>query len=69
METVGFIGLGAMGGPVAGHIQRAGYPMVVYDVRGEHKNWDEYRDRMKKEKRVIIRINIEKVGPQQARER
>ena len=35
METVGFIGLGAMGGPVAGHIQRAGYPMVVYDVRAE----------------------------------
>jgi 3-hydroxyisobutyrate dehydrogenase len=35
METVGFIGLGAMGGPVAGHIQRAGYPMVVYDVRSE----------------------------------
>ena len=33
METVGFIGLGAMGGPVAGHIQRAGYPMVVYDLR------------------------------------
>jgi 3-hydroxyisobutyrate dehydrogenase len=35
METVGFIGLGAMGGPVAGHIQCAGYPMVVYDVRDE----------------------------------
>jgi 3-hydroxyisobutyrate dehydrogenase-like beta-hydroxyacid dehydrogenase len=35
METVGFIGLGAMGGLVAGHIQRAGYPMVVYDVRDE----------------------------------
>ena len=35
METVGFIGLGAMGGPVAGHIQRAGYPLVVYDVRDE----------------------------------
>ena len=34
-------------------------------VRGEHKNWDEYRDTMKKEKRVIIRVNIEKVGPQQ----
>ena len=33
METVGFIGLGAMGGPVAGHIQRAGYPMIVYDLR------------------------------------
>jgi len=38
-------------------------------VRGEHKNWDEYRDTMKKEKRVIIRVNIEKVGPQQTRER
>ena len=38
-------------------------------VRGEHKNWDEYRDRMKKEKRAIIRVNIEKVGPQHARER
>ena len=35
METVGFIGLGAMGGPVAGHIQRAGYPMIVYDLRDE----------------------------------
>lgn len=35
METVGFIGLGNMGGPVAGHIQRAGYPMVVYDLRDE----------------------------------
>ena len=35
METVGFIGLGNMGGPVAGHIQRAGYPTVVYDLRAE----------------------------------
>lgn len=33
METVGFIGLGNMGGPVAGHIQRAGFPMIVYDLR------------------------------------
>ena len=35
METVGFIGLGAMGGPVAGHIQRAGFPIVVCDLRAE----------------------------------
>lgn len=35
METVGFIGLGNMGGPVAGHIQAAGYPMIVYDLRDE----------------------------------
>lgn len=33
-------------------------------IRGEHKNWDEYRKRMVDEKRVIIRVNIEKVGPQ-----
>ena len=33
METVGFIGLGSMGGPVASHIQRAGFPMVVFDLR------------------------------------
>jgi 3-hydroxyisobutyrate dehydrogenase len=35
MPTVGFIGLGNMGGPVAGHIQRAGFPMIVYDLREE----------------------------------
>ena len=32
METVGFIGLGNMGGGMAGNIQKAGYPMVVYDI-------------------------------------
>jgi 3-hydroxyisobutyrate dehydrogenase len=35
MQTVGFIGLGNMGGPVAEHIQRAGFPMIVYDLREE----------------------------------
>ncbi|MEK7215447.1 MAG: NAD(P)-dependent oxidoreductase [Chloroflexota bacterium] len=34
-ETVGFIGLGNMGGPVARLIQKAGFPMVVYDLRRE----------------------------------
>lgn len=33
METVGFIGLGNMGSGMAGNIQRAGYPMVVFDIR------------------------------------
>ena len=33
MDTVGFIGLGKMGVGMAGNIQKAGYPMVVYDVR------------------------------------
>ncbi|MBM4262705.1 MAG: NAD(P)-dependent oxidoreductase [Deltaproteobacteria bacterium] len=35
METIGFIGLGNMGGPVAGHIQQTGFPMVVYDLRAD----------------------------------
>jgi 3-hydroxyisobutyrate dehydrogenase len=35
MDTVGFIGLGNMGGGMAGNIQKAGYPLVVYDTRPE----------------------------------
>ena len=35
METVGFIGLGNMGGGMANNIQKAGYSMVVYDLREE----------------------------------
>jgi len=33
MDRVGFIGLGNMGGPVAGHIQSARFPLTVYDLR------------------------------------
>ena len=35
METVGFIGLGNMGGGMSANIQRAGYSMIVYDLREE----------------------------------
>jgi 3-hydroxyisobutyrate dehydrogenase-like beta-hydroxyacid dehydrogenase len=35
METVGFIGLGSMGSGMAGNIHKAGYPLVVYDIREE----------------------------------
>jgi 3-hydroxyisobutyrate dehydrogenase-like beta-hydroxyacid dehydrogenase len=35
METVGFIGLGNMGSGMAGNIQKADYPLVVYDIRAE----------------------------------
>jgi 3-hydroxyisobutyrate dehydrogenase len=35
METVGFIGLGNMGSGMAGNIQKADYPMVVFDLRTE----------------------------------
>jgi PPOX class probable F420-dependent enzyme len=30
---------------------------------GEHKNWPEFHERMVRERRVIIRIDIESVGP------
>ena len=30
---------------------------------GEHKSWPEFHERMMREKRVIIRITIESVGP------
>ena len=33
METVGFIGLGNMGSGMAANIQKAGYPVVVHDIR------------------------------------
>lgn len=32
-------------------------------ISGEHPDWDEYRSAMKEQKRVIIRISIDKVGP------
>ena len=35
MEKVGFIGLGNMGAGMAANIQKAGYQLVVYDIREE----------------------------------
>jgi PPOX class probable F420-dependent enzyme len=32
-------------------------------VYGEHKSWPEFHERMVREKRVVIRIEIESVGP------
>ena len=32
-------------------------------VKGEHRNWQEFRERMVRERRVIIRIDITSVGP------
>ena len=37
------------------HLQR--------QVYGEHKSWPEFRARMERERRVVIRIVIESVGP------
>jgi PPOX class probable F420-dependent enzyme len=34
-----------------------------WQAYGEHKSWPEFQERMVREKRVIIRIDIESVGP------
>ena len=39
--------------------------LLVYwhrQVRGEHPNWQEYREKMKEEQQVVIRIKIEQVN-------
>jgi PPOX class probable F420-dependent enzyme len=43
-------------------------PLVRYyrSTAGEHPDWDEYRDAMVKEKRVVIRIPVDRAGPNQA---
>jgi 3-hydroxyisobutyrate dehydrogenase len=33
MDLIGFVGLGTIGGVIAGNIHKAGYPLMVYDVR------------------------------------
>ena len=35
-------------------------------VAGEHENWDEYRTAMEKERRVLIRISVDRAGPNQS---
>lgn len=35
-------------------------------VAGEHKDWDDYRAAMQRERRLIIRISIERAGPDKA---
>ena len=40
-------------------------PLVDYyrRVSGEHPDWDDYRARMERERRVLIRIDAERAGP------
>jgi hypothetical protein len=32
-------------------------------VAGEHPDWDDYRQAMQRERRVLVRIRIDRVGP------
>jgi PPOX class probable F420-dependent enzyme len=40
-------------------------PLVEYyrSVSGEHPDWDDYRAAMERERRVVIRLTIERAGP------
>jgi PPOX class probable F420-dependent enzyme len=40
-------------------------PLVEYyrSLRGEHPDWDDYRAAMERDRRVILRITVERAGP------
>jgi PPOX class probable F420-dependent enzyme len=40
-------------------------PLIDYYERfpGENPDWDDYRERMRREQRVLIRITLERAGP------
>jgi PPOX class probable F420-dependent enzyme len=42
--------------------------LVAYyrQVSGEHPDWDDYRSAMERERRVLLRISVERAGPDQA---
>ncbi len=42
--------------------------LVAYyrQISGEHPNWDEYRSAMEQEQRVLLRITVERAGPDRA---
>jgi PPOX class probable F420-dependent enzyme len=33
------------------------------ELAGEHPNWDEYRAAMERERRVLVRMSVERAGP------
>jgi PPOX class probable F420-dependent enzyme len=35
-------------------------------ISGEHPNWDEYRAAMEREQRVLIRVKVDRAGPDRA---
>ncbi|GAA2211266.1 TIGR03618 family F420-dependent PPOX class oxidoreductase [Nonomuraea monospora] len=47
------------------HLPEAMDLLVTYyrDISGEHPDWDEYRDAMVSDRRVIMRITPTRVGP------
>jgi PPOX class probable F420-dependent enzyme len=50
------------------HLPEAMEPLVEYyrAVAGEHPDWDDYRAAMAREQRVVIRVTVERAGPDRA---
>ena len=53
------------GGATIVSLPEAMEPLVDYfrRVSGEHSDWDDYRASMERERRVLIRIDAERAGP------
>ena len=47
------------------HLPEAMELLVDYyrRISGEHSNWDDYRDAMQRERRVVLRVTITRAGP------
>ena len=47
------------------HLPEAMDGLIAYfrQISGEHPDWDEYRDAMQREQRVLIRVTPERAGP------
>jgi PPOX class probable F420-dependent enzyme len=43
-------------------------PLVEYyrRISGEHPDWDDYRAAMERDRRVLLRLNVERAGPNQS---
>ena len=46
LSQIGFIGLGQMGAPIAGHIAAAGYSVLGFDIAGTEGQIGDNRDRV-----------------------
>lgn len=47
------------------HLPDAMDGLVAYyrSISGEHPGWDDYRDAMQRERRVLLRIDVSRAGP------
>jgi PPOX class probable F420-dependent enzyme len=65
--TDGFYGnwLLAEGEATVVSLPEAMEPLVTYyrEISGEHPDWDDYRAAMERDRRVVVRVTLDRVGP------